>query len=133
MITYNYNLPEITFVGGESQELAFNLYTPNYYPFDMEADERIANFSIIHYANRDYETPILAVSSTDSQPQVIIQNGKEGVLNRVLVSLRPSDTLYLSGKYIYQLTLTNSSGEVADIPSQGILYINRNINPNFLS
>lgn len=133
MITNFYTLPEIMFVGGETQELVFRLYTPRHYPYDMEVQPRVANFAILHYVNRDYETPILEVSSDGYSPQIEIQVGEEGVLNQVFVTLKPTDTLLLSGKYIYQLTLKDSSGEYVDIPNQGILYVIRNINPTFVT
>lgn len=52
----------------------------------------------------------------------------EGTYDNVLtVTLSPTETVDLSGKYIYQIIIRDIDGDV-EIPKQGILYITNNIN-----
>ena len=51
--------------------------------------------------------------------------------NVLTVSLPPSKTVDLFGKYIYQIIIRDIEGDV-EIPKQGILYITNNINKNFI-
>lgn len=54
------------------------------------------------------------------------------VSNVVRVTLDSKDTLNLpAGKYIYQITIRDISGEV-EIPNQGIIHIIKNINQAFI-
>lgn len=56
----------------------------------------------------------------------------EGTINNVLtVTLEPSETVGLNGKYIYQIQIRDIDGDV-EIPKQGILYITNNINKGFI-
>ena len=47
------------------------------------------------------------------------------------VTLLPKETVDLYGKYIYQITIQDMSGET-DIPSQGILGITNNIDKSVI-
>ena len=58
-------------------------------------------------------------------------NGDNTAYNVLYVELKPSDTLDLFGKYIYQITIKDADNN-ADIPQQGIIYIHNNINKSFL-
>ena len=52
------------------------------------------------------------------------------VANVLCVVLQPEDTVDLVGKFIYQISIKDSSGEI-EIPDQGIIRISNNINKNF--
>ncbi len=117
-----YTLPTIDFVGGESQRLAFHTY---FYktgaPFSLSSCA--ADFSIASFTNRS-ETPVLS-------RLMDVEKGEDGQTDNLLtVDLRPEDTVRLSGKYIYQISIRDTSGHT-EIPSQGIIYITKNINQSF--
>lgn len=118
-----YTLPTIDFVGGETQDLAFHVY---FYegkkPFGLTGCT--CSFSIVHFRNKQ-GTPIL----TKSMGSIFNEAGTaENVLT---VTLEPTETVDLSGKYIYQISIKDIDGDV-EIPKQGILYITNNINKNFI-
>lgn len=114
---YNpYALPTISFVGGETQEIAFNVYSyAKNRPYDLEYSE--SKFSIISFTGRT-SAPLVRDMSYSG--------------NKLTVKLAPEDTVNLSGKYIYQITIVDDSGDV-EIPKQGILYITNNINKSFIA
>ena len=121
---YNpYTLPTIDFVGGETQDLVFNLFFyKNKRPFSTTGVS--ANFAIVSFTNK-MGTPIL------TKPMEGAFND-EGTINNVLtVTLEPSETVGLNGKYIYQIQIRDIDGDV-EIPKQGILYITNNINKGFI-
>ena len=121
---YNpYTLPTIDFVGGETQDLVFNLFFyKNKCPFSTTGVS--ANFAIVSFTNK-MGTPIL------TKPMEGAFND-EGTINNVLtVTLEPSETVGLNGKYIYQIQIRDIDGDV-EIPKQGILYITNNINKGFI-
>lgn len=114
-----YVLPTIDFVGGETQKLAFHLFHhTNRRPFD--ASDCRCDFSVVNYLNRTGEPVLSKTMETD---------GEGG--NTLTVKLLPSDTVGLSGKYIYQISVADSSGDT-EIPKQGLLYITNNINKTFI-
>ena len=117
-----YILPTIDFVGGETQDLAFNVYFYNgKKPFSLTGCD--CNFSIVSFTNK-MGAPIL------SKPMDVIYND-EGTFNNVLaVTLEPSETVDLYGKYIYQIIIKDIDGDI-EVPKQGILYITNNINKSF--
>lgn len=117
-----YNLPDISFVGGESQTFAFNLYTKSKQAFD--ADDCTVNFAMINYTNKSGDPVISKLAE--------VEVGLEGVKNRVVVDLVPSDTLNLYGKYIYQIILRDVGGAI-EIPGQGVVTVMKNINTSFVS
>lgn len=119
----SYTLPAIDFVGGETQDLAFNVY---YYrgdkPFSLAGCT--SNFSIVSFMNRTGE-PILTKAMT-------VVRGKDGEFDNVLtVTLDAIDTVDLAGKYVYQIMIKDQNGDV-EIPKQGALYITNNINKDFI-
>lgn len=121
MYTNFYTLPEVSFVGGATQELKFNLKDESGNNFD--ADDCTANFSICDYSTRDVGAgSIVSISPTLS-----------GSL--LTVTIPASDTVNLSGKYIYQITIKDAGGETLEfqIPNQGIMYIARNNNPGYIT
>ncbi len=121
---YNlYTLPTIHFVGGETQDFLYNIY---FYKNGraVSLSSCSANFSVISYTNRR-GAPVI------SKTMEILYNEEAGVDNILKVTLDPSDTLELSGKFIYQIIIKDVGGD-AEIPKQGIIYISNNINKNFL-
>lgn len=119
-----YTLPTIEFVGGESQELLFNMY---FYhgkkPFSMVGC--ISSFSIVSFTNKS-GAPIRRKDMT-------VRENQDGTsLNVLAVELTPEDTYQLSGKYIYQISIKDVSGNI-EIPKQGLMYIINNINKGFIT
>ena len=123
MLNKMYSLPEIRFVGGSSENLKFNLYydenSPK--PFNFFGGE--ANFSIVNFINKN-STPLV------SKRMTINLNEAETHYNVLHVSLEPTDTVDLFGKFVYQITLKDIDGNV-DIPHQGIINIHSNIDKAF--
>lgn len=118
-----YALPTIDFVGGSTQTLVFNLYNQSdHAPFNLQGFQ--ANFSVCSYTDR-YEDPLITKS-------MVIDSGSSHQRNVVKVTLDASDTLNLEGKFIYQVTMKNTSNREIDIPSQGIMHIVNNINKSYV-
>ncbi len=119
-----YTLPDIDFVGGSTQELLFRCYFYlNRRPFDLTGCT--ASFALIDYVNRNGQ-PLITKSMSIRKEKV---NGE--VLNYILtVTLEPSDTLKLVGKYIYQISIREPSGNI-EIPNQGLIHIANNIYKSF--
>lgn len=116
---YNpYTLPTVDFVGGETETLVFNVYShTGHKAMTLTGDD--CKFSIVSFGNKMGE-PICT-------KEMEIHVGSDGVTDNVLsVTLVPSDTRDLYGKYIYQLTIHDKNGAI-EIPKQGILYITNNI------
>ena len=117
---YNpYTLPTVDFVGGSTQELAFHtFFSQNKRPFDLSTCT--ANF-----VNKN-GTPLIS-----KQMDIIKSEDGDGTVTNVLkVVLLPEETVDLFGKFIYQITIQDISGEI-EIPDQGILRIANNINKVF--
>lgn len=118
-----YTLPTISFVGGETQDLAFNVYFyKNKKPYGLSGCT--ANFAIVHFLNKA-GTPIL------SKPMASRINEAGTIDNVLTITLAPEDTVDLSGKYIYQISIRDIGGD-AEIPKQGILMISTNIDKGFI-
>jgi len=118
-----YTLPTIEFVGGETQNLLFNVYFyQNRKPFSMTGCT--SNFSIVDFINKKGK-PIL------TKTMDVLENADESALNVLSVELAPLETYELSGKYIYQITIKDVNGNV-EIPKQGLMYITNNINKSFI-
>lgn len=117
-----YPLPTMEFVGGETQEIAFDThYCIGDRPFGLSGCK--AQFAIVSYTNRTGE-PILVrdMEVQSSEP--------DGVKNVLYLKLLPEETLELAGKYIYQISIRDVDGDV-EIPRQGVIYIYNNINKAF--
>ena len=110
-----YVLPTIEFVGGETQELLFNMY---FYQGKKP-------FSIVSFNNKN-GSPILRKDMT------VLENQDGTSLNVLSVELTPEETYKLSGKYIYQISIKDVSGNI-EIPKQGLMYIINNINKGFIT
>ena len=121
MQTNIYTLPEINFVGGETQKLRFNLVNEGGNPFN--ADGATIDFSICSYSNKIGE-PILSYTPT-------LLSDEHGVLSIILVTIPKEDTAKLAGKFIYQITIIDLRGD-SEVPNQGIMNITRNINQDFV-
>lgn len=117
-----FNLPSLSFIGGETEELKFRLCTESGGLFNAEGCR--AYFSLIQYGNRYGE----AIIKKDAR----ILTGEGGKLCYASVTITPSDTANLFGRYIYQICVINDGG-IVDIPGQGICDITKNINPEYVS
>ena len=123
MYTNFYTLPEVSFVGGATQVLKFDLVEDTGDAFDT--DNCAVNFSIIDYSARNPNNAISIISLT---PDI---SG-----SMVTVTIPAETTKNLVGKYIYQMTVHDSgdgSGDEYQIPNQGIMYIAQNINPAYIT
>ena len=119
-----YTLPELNFVGGSTQELVFHcFFYKNKEPFDLSSCS--ANFSLVNYVNKRGE-PLVSKDMKIGFTEI----KEEEVCNELRVTLVPSDTVDLVGKFIYQITIRDASGDV-DIPNQGLIHIINNINKEF--
>lgn len=116
-----YTLPTVEFVGGETQDLAFHVY---FYigkkPFSLYGCT--ANFSVADYTNK-MEAPIIS-------EQMTIRT-EDGIDNILVVTIDAKKTVGMSGKYIYQITIKDISGDV-EIPNQGIFLVANNINKGII-
>lgn len=122
MINPIYNLPDISFIGGESQTFLFNLLTIAGNSFNAENCE--VGFALVNYANKN-GMPILTKTAS-------IIEGENGIMSIASVELLPEDTIYLYGRYVYQLTICDLYDKT-EIPGQGIIDITRNIHPEFIT
>jgi hypothetical protein len=55
---------------------------------------------------------------------------EQGYSSVLKVVIKPEDTANIFGKYIYQITVKDGIGRTT-IPSQGVLFITKNINAPF--
>lgn len=121
---YNpYELPTITFVGGETRDLAFHIY--HYIgkrPYSLSDCD--CTFSLVNFTTKGGK-PIL------SKEMTVIYDETETIDNILTVTLESSESVNLFGKYIYQITIQDRAGEV-EIPSQGIMYITNNIDKGII-
>ena len=116
-----YPLPNIDFVAGSTQDIDFHCYFwRNKEPFDLR--NCTAKFSITNFVNKT-SRPVV---SKDMEIRIGTYDGEEDIENIFHVTLSKNDTINLYGKYIYQVTVHGPEGEI-DIPGQGTIYINRNI------
>lgn len=118
-----YTLPTISFVGGSTQKLSFHIYDQSDRE-PLDATTYTAEFSIINYVNK-WGDPLIVKEMT------LADIGDEGTLNVLTVTLSPTDTVDLAGKYIYQISIKDQDENV-DIPNQGILFITNNIHKSFI-
>lgn len=117
-----YVLPRIDFVGGQNETLNFKLYDyESKEPYD--ASGCVGNFALVYYSS-PFDDPILSKTVT-------FIRGIEGITNVASVHFDTADTLELHGKFIYQITIKDSSGH-AEIPYQGIIIIYNNINQEYI-
>lgn len=128
MLQNIYSLPEIELVGGASKSLQFTLYRNGTSPTPFDFYGGSANFSVVNIVNKNGE-PLI---SKDMQVDTSTDDKGEQYCNVLRVMLMPKDTVNLFGKFVYQLTLKDASGNI-DIPHQGIIYIHNNINRAYIN
>lgn len=121
MQTTVYTLPEISFVGGETQEFYF--YLKNYAGEPFDASGSSIDFAICNYSNKT-GTPLLTYEPT-------LLADEEGVAGVIVLTIPKEDTALLAGKYIYQITIVDMNGK-AEIPNQGIMNIAKNIHQDYV-
>lgn len=121
-----YTLPAIDFVGGSTQDFVFRCYFhANKKPHSLNFCT--VDFSIINFVNKNANPLVSKQMTVGTDPDV-----DEEAKNVLRVTLDPSDTVDLpAGKYIYQITIRDVSGEV-EIPNQGIIHIINNINKDYV-
>lgn len=122
-----YTLPQVDFVGGSTQDFAFHCYSVSKKrPQDLSSCT--ANFAIINFVNKNGEPRVNKEMEIGTDPSM------DGEISNVLrVTLTPEDTIALpAGKYIYQISIRDISGDV-EIPNQGIIHIVNNINKSFVN
>lgn len=120
-----YTLPAIDFVGGSTQDLVFHCYFyANKKPQDLSSCT--ANFSLINFVNKNGLPLVSKQMEIGATPDI------DGEVNNTLsVTLESKDTVDLpAGKYIYQISIRDISGDM-EIPNQGIIHIINNINKPF--
>lgn len=119
-----YNLPTLSFVGGSTQQFAFHTYfEENGRPLSLKGC--ICKFSVIESMNRTG----IPVFTKNMNIVVDPDNETDNILT---VELLPAETMNLFGKYVYQITIKGPEGDV-DIPGQGLLYVNGNIDKALIS
>ena len=132
MINNIYNLPDISFIGGDSFPITFTLFkdAAQTTPFNLD-DGMKTYFSVMHYANRDYASTTFSLSTDDDVKSINYRLSDDGYANLLEVQIPSNKTLHLFGKYIYQITMIDEDG-VAEILGQGIMDIVRNIDTSIL-
>ena len=114
-----YTLPEWSFVGGESQSRTFTLVRDMATGQEYDLPDATCNFAVVSYVNQDVETPVVKKS-------VNVTTSADSRACLLTIKLNPIDTIGLTGKYIYQLTIKDMNGGVS-IPNKGIMHISNNI------
>ena len=120
-----YTLPEISFIGGSTQEFIFHAYDESKEAFSLTSCT--ANLAIINYVNKGGE-PLI---SKDMSITADDESASDVVYNVLKVTLLPSETVDLCGKYIYQITIKDVEDNTE--PKQGIMYIGNNINKGYVT
>ena len=116
-----YTLPAMDFVGGSTQDLVFHCYHyMNKKAHDLSSCT--AKFAIINFVNKNGKRLVSKDMDIGADPSL------DGEIKNVLrTTLAPSDTVNLpAGKYIYQITIKDITGDVY-IPNHGIIHIINNI------
>lgn len=111
-------LPTISFVGGATKNLYFSFLDAG--GSDVDVSSYTVTFSIVSAVHR-FGKPI------KTKPMQI--SGDNSVMS---VSLSPSDTVDLFGKYIYQISIIDAAGD-AEEPRQGEMYIYQNIDKSAIT
>jgi len=114
-------LSDLEFIGGAAVTINFPSYLEDTGgPLDLTG--HTANFALVKDTNWR-GAPVLSKAMT-------ITAGDDGVANVLHVELATEDTLNLSGRYIYQISVM---GDTNDVPRQGIIHIINNINKGFFA
>ena len=115
-------LPDIYITGGMTEEISFNMLSGSSSQIDLS--EFDINFTIAYYTFL-VNHPIISYSSSDQNSNITTDG------NCISVSISPSDTNNLGGKYLYQITIKDGLDNY--VSYQGGMFIKRNINPEFVS
>ncbi|MDD6837348.1 MAG: hypothetical protein PUF04_09390 [bacterium] len=115
-----FSLPELSFTGGSSQSIKVRLTTKSGDIF--EAAGCTIFFSLIPYSHQ-YEQPILTKRATSSR-------GDDGFFYAEM-ELTSAETVNFHDVYIYQFTVVSENNQI-DPNHQGLLRINRNIDPSLI-
>lgn len=110
--TLNY-LPEIAFIGGTDKILSFSCYNESGMPLNIGGGP--IWWLLCPYGSFAIET--LKLSSSGGSPPITITG-----TSTFTVAITAAQTFYLSGKYIQQIVITDSSGKVFR-PAQGTIII----------
>lgn len=111
---YNqYTLPQFDFIGGTTQKYTIPVSSVANIS-DSEAKSYRAAFAIVNYVNRDC-APIISKEAT------LDTTGKF-----ITISLSPNETLNLTGKFVYQVSLRSENSN-SEYHGQGLLIVARNI------
>lgn len=103
MKTRQFVLPTWELVGGESKEMVLTLRQPDGEKYDLQGADVM--LSIVDFVNSD-ATPIVIKEES-------IVSDNDGIYCNCVLSLDAQDTLACSGKYIYQVTITDRYGKVS--------------------
>lgn len=117
-----YNLPKIHIIGGEYQQLVFNFKTPSGESYTTQGYN--IDFSAVKWGNVE-SNPDITKSGT-----MTLNETRTGSI--VEFELLPEDTVELSGRYVYQIIIMIDKKKIK-IPGKGILEINRNIHPQYIT
>ena len=108
-----FDLQNEEMTGGTSKRLRLTLYTAARQPFNAADCEAVFHL-----------TDLQNIASAPLLEKTCTLDTAVAAGNVVTVHLKPEDTMSLSGKFIYQVTLTDRDGE-ADV-LQGLLTIRPN-------
>lgn len=107
-----FSLPTIEMVAGETHDITLNITNTC---FDPPATNVSATLCLSEYVN-NVDTPIIILTANDDD-----SNGE------IKFTFKTSDTINLSGKYVYQIKLTN--GDKSEFYN-GFIIIYKNRNPS---
>jgi hypothetical protein len=102
------DLPEIQFIAGTKQQYTFTIYDSGSTAQNLNASTQSWQLAYYGMGGSSILTKTGAYSGSPN--------------NEFIITLDPADTLYLSGKFIQQIVLTNLAGSTFR-PSQGIITI----------
>lgn len=116
------SLPDWDFVGGETQCRTFELYESDGMRV-CDIPGAVCEMAVVDFINQDSQNRLLKSAT--------ITNDENGNTCFVTVSLSPSDTVSMSGKYLYQLTIKDAKGNIT--APRGIMRVYKNIDRDFLT
>ena len=118
MVNKRFILPTWELVGGESKRMTVTMWDDDGELYNIP--NSTVELTVVDFINSD-STPL--IKKTGSGAAEICQ-GQSGEWCDCVLTLVPSDTQSLCGKYIYQAKITDRSGNVAC--PQGIMLIRDN-------
>ena len=102
-------LPTISFIGGEKQDFSISMFLNNTESYDLS--DCTAYFSLAEWINK---------------ANTVISKTMYVSKNNLSIILESNETIDLSGKYIYQITIKKDTNTLP-ILCQGVVYITKNI------